>query len=180
MLRTLILASLLLPASAFARDWQVDAAKSSLTFKGSYQKEAFSGSFKKFESTIAYDAADLSKSTFDVAVDLASADTGNGDRDDSLKGSDFFATAKFPRAHFVTTSFEKAADGSIEAKGNLTIRDQTQPVVLKVKFDESGNAATLDVDTTLKRADFGLGKGSDWADVGADVPLHGHLALTAK
>ncbi|MEO7326770.1 MAG: YceI family protein [Dokdonella sp.] len=180
MLRTLILATLLLPASAFARDWQVDAAKSSLTFKGSYQKEAFNGSFKKFESTIAYDAADLSKSKFDVAVDLASADTGNGDRDDSLKGSDFFATAKFPKAHFVTASFVKAADGSIEANGSLTIRDQTKPIVLKVKFDESGNTATLDVDTLLKRADFGLGNGSDWSDVGADVSVHGHLALTAK
>ncbi|MEO5625072.1 MAG: YceI family protein [Dokdonella sp.] len=180
MLRPLILASLLLPASAFARDWQVDAAKSSLTFKGSYQKEAFNGSFKKFESVIAYDATDLSKSKFDVTVDLASADTGNGDRDDSLKGSDFFATAKFSKAHFVTASFEKAADGSVEAKGSLTIRDQSKPIVLKVKFDESGNAATLDVDTTLKRADFGLGNGSDWSDVGADVPVHGHLALTAK
>ncbi|MEO6688917.1 MAG: YceI family protein [Dokdonella sp.] len=180
MLRTLILASLLLPASAFARDWQVDAAKSSLTFKGSYQKEAFNGSFKKFESTIAYDAADLSKSKFDVTVDLTSADTGNGDRDDSLKGGDFFATAKFPKAHFVTASFEKAADGSVEAKGSLTIRDQSKPVVLKVKFDESGNTATLDVETTLKRADFALGNGTDWADVGTDVPVHGHLALTAK
>ena len=180
MLRTLILASLLLPAGAHARDWQADAAKSSLTFKGSYQKEAFNGSFKKFDSTIAYDAADLSKSKFDVTVDLASADTGNGDRDDSLKGSDFFATSKFPKAHFVTESFATAADGGIEAKGKLTLRDQTKPVVLKVKFAESGNTATLDVDTTLKRADFGLGAGSDWTDVGADVPVHGHLVLTAK
>ncbi len=180
MLRTLILASLLLPASALARDWQADAAKSSLTFKGSYQKEAFNGSFKKFESTIAYDAADLSKSKFDVVVDLASANTGNGDRDDSLKGSDFFATTKFPKAHFVTESFAKAADGTVEAKGSLTIRDQTRPIVLKVKFVETGTTATLEVDATLKRADFGLGNGSDWADVGADVPVHGHLALTAK
>lgn len=180
MLRTLIFASLLLPASALARDWQVDTAKSSLTFKGSYQKEAFNGSFKKFETTIAYDVADLSKSKFDVTIDLASTDTGNGDRDDSLKGSDFFATAKFPKAHFVTESFAKAADGSVEAKGSLTIRDQTKPVVLKVKFVETGAAATLDVDAMLKRADFDLGASSDWADVGADVPVHGHLALTAK
>jgi polyisoprenoid-binding protein YceI len=180
MLRTLILASLLLPAGAFARDWQVDAAKSTLTFKGSYQKEAFNGSFKKFDSTIAYDAADLSKSKFDVSVDLASADTGNGDRDDSLKGGDFFDVKKTPKAHFVTESFAKAADGSIEAKGSLTIRDQTKPVVLKVKFAETGTTAMLDVDSTLKRADFGLGSSSDWADVGADVPVHGHLALIAK
>jgi polyisoprenoid-binding protein YceI len=180
MLRTLILATLLLPAIASARDWQVDAAKSSLGFKGTYQNEGFSGSFKKFNATIAYDAADLAKSKFDVDVDLSSADTGSAERDDSLKGSDFFAVSKFPKAHFVTESFAKGADGGVVAQGKLTIRDQTKPAALKVTFAESGNTATLDVDATLKRADFGLGAGGDWTDVGADVPVHAHLALTAK
>ena len=117
---------------------------------------------------------------FDVTVDLRTADTGSSERDESLATSDFFDTAKTPTAHFVTESFAKAADGSVEAKGNLTIRNQTKPVTLKTKFAENGNAATLDVDTTLKRADFGLGVGSDWADIGADVPVHAHLVLTAK
>jgi polyisoprenoid-binding protein YceI len=180
MIRSIVFAALLLPLAAQARDWQVDAAKSSLTFKGSYQGESFDGRFKKFDASIAYDAADPSKSKFDVNVDLASADTGNGDRDDSLHGSDFFDVKKTPKAHFVTESFAKGADGSVEAKGKLTIRDKTQPVTLKVKFAENGEAATLDVDTVLKRADYGLGAGGDWADVGADVPVHGHLILTAK
>jgi len=180
MLRTLPLALLLLPVASFARDWNVDASKSTLGFKGSYQKEAFNGAFKTFEATIAYDAADPSKARFDVTVDLASADTGSAERDDSLKGSDFFAVSKFPKAHFATESFAKAADGSVTAQGKLTIRDQTKPVTLKVVFAENGNAATLDVDSVLKRADFGLGAGSDWTDVGADVPVHGHLVLNAK
>ena len=180
MFRPFVIAALLLPTAAFARDWNVDASKSTLGFKGSYQKEAFNGAFKTFEATIAYDAADPSKAKFDVTVDLASADTGSAERDDSLKGSDFFAVSKFPKAHFVTDSFAKAADGSVTAQGKLTIRDQTKPVTLKVVFTENGNAATLDVDSVLKRADFGLGAGSDWTDVGADVSVHGHLALTAK
>ena len=164
MLRTLPLALLLLPVAAFARDWNVDASKSTLGFKGSYQKEAFDGAFRKF----------------DVTVDLASADTGSAERDDSLKGGDFFAVSKFPKAHFTTESFAKGADGSVTAQGKLTIRDQTKPVTLKVTFAETGNAATLDVATVLKRADFGLGAGSDWTDVGADVSVHGHLVLTGK
>jgi polyisoprenoid-binding protein YceI len=180
MIRSIVLAALLLPSAAYARDWQVDAAKSSLTFKGSYQGESFDGRFKSFDAKIAYDPANLAASKFDVTVDLASADTGNGDRDDSLHGADFFDVKKTPKAHFVTESFAKAADGGVEAKGRLTIRDKTQPVTLKVKFVENGDAATLDVDTVLKRADYGLGAGSDWTDVGADVPVHGHLALTAK
>jgi polyisoprenoid-binding protein YceI len=180
MSRSLIAFALLLPIAAFARDWQVDAAKSTLTFKGSYQGESFDGKFKKFAATIAYDAADPTKSKFDVDVDLTSTDTGSSERDESLATADFFDTAKTPKAHFVTESFAKAADGSVEAKGSLTIRNQTKPVTLKVKFADSGTSATLDVDTTLKRADFGLGNGSDWADIGADVPVHGHLVLSGK
>lgn len=180
MLRILATALLLLPLGVCARDWQVDPAASSLTFKCSYQGTAFEGKFGKFNAAIAWDATNLAASKFDVSVDLASADTGNSDRDDALTGSDFFDTGKFPQAHFITTKFTKSADGSVVARGNLTLRQQTRPVTLKIKFVENGNTATLDVDTTLKRADFGLGASSDWAEVGADVPVHGHLVLTGK
>ena len=171
---------LLLTSGAFAREWQVDAAKSTLTFKETYQGEGFEGRFKKFTATIAYDESDLASAKFDVRVDVASVDTQNSDRDDALVTSDFFDPAKFPQAHFVTQSFAKSADGGVEAKGTLTIRDQSRPVTLKVHFVASGATATLDVDTTLKRLDFGLGTSSDWNDIGKDVPVHGHLTLTAK
>ena len=165
---------------ADARDWQVDAAKSSLTFKCSYAGEAFDGKFGKFTAQIAYDEADLASAKFDVSIDLASVDTQNSDRDDALAGADFFASSKTPPAHFVTQAVAKAADGSVEAKGTLTIRGQTRPVTLKVHFAASGNGATLDVDTTLKRLDYGLGTSSDWNDIGKDVPVHGHLVLSPK
>lgn len=180
MLRILTLAFLAVPLAAFARDWQVDASKSSLTFKGSYQGQSFDGKFPKFDAAIAYDANALDASKFDVTIDLAGVDTASSERDDALTGSDFFDTGKFPQAHFVTTGFTKSADGGVEANGTLTIRDRTRPVTLKVRFADNGEDATLDVDTTLKRADFGLGTSSDWSDVGADVPVHGHLVLTGK
>ena len=176
----LVLPLALVATGADARDWQVDAAKSSLTFKCSYAGEAFDGKFGKFTAQIAYDEADLASAKFDVNVDLASVDTQNSDRDDALAGADFFDSAKTPPAHFVTQAFARAADGSVEAKGTLTIRGQTRPATLKVHFAASASGATLDVDTTLKRLDFGLGTSSDWNDIGKDVPVHGHLVLSPK
>lgn len=169
-----------LPLATQARDWAADPAQSTLGFKDTYSGEGFTGKFKKFDATISYDEADLSKAKFDVTIDVASVDTASSERDDSLKGEDFFDPGKFPQAHFVTESFARAADGGVEAKGKLTIRDKTQAVTLKVKFVATGDKATLDVDTVLKRAAFGLGTGSDWNDIGADVPVHGHLVLTGK
>jgi polyisoprenoid-binding protein YceI len=176
----LLVAVILIPLHAAARDWQIDPAKSSLTFKGTYQDDPFDGKFGRFDAAIAYDETDPSKDKFDVKVNVASVSSGSSERDDTLKAPDFFDAAKFPQAHFITESFGKGSDGGLEAKGTLTIRDISKPVTLKVKFAGSGNNATLDVDTTLKRLDFKLGVGGDWADIGNEVPVHGHLVLTAK
>jgi polyisoprenoid-binding protein YceI len=153
--------------------------KSTLTFSGTYQSGPFTGKFGKFDAAISYDEADLSKAKFDVKIDVASVDTKSSERDDTLRTADFFDTAKFPQAHFVTSSFERGADGVL-AKGMLTIREISKPVTLKVKFAASAEGTTLDVDTKLNRLDFGLGTSSDWADIGKDVGVHGHLLLTAK
>ena len=179
-MRFLLFCLLLLPVAAFARDWNVDMTKSSLTFHDTYQNGLFTGKFVRFEATISFDEADLLKDKFDVTIDMTSVDTQSAERDDTLRTADFFDTAKFAQAHFITQSFGKGDDGGLVANGTLTIRDQTKPVTLKVKFAGSGQTATLDVETTLNRLDFGLGSSSDWADIGHDVAVHGHLALTAK
>ncbi|HSN00737.1 MAG TPA: YceI family protein, partial [Rudaea sp.] len=102
------------------------------------------------------------------------------ERDQTLSTADFFDTAKFPQAHFVTSAFNRSADGGVTALGTLTIRDQSKPVTLKVKFAATGGATTLDVATTLNRMDFGLGTSDDWADISRDINVHGHLVLTPK
>jgi polyisoprenoid-binding protein YceI len=176
----LLLPLALISNNATARDWQVDAGKSSLTFKGSYQNGPFEGKFGKFDATIAFDEVDVAKDRFDVTVQVSSVDTQSAERDDTLRTAEFFDPAKYPQAHFVTQSFGKGADGGLEAKGTLTIRDQPKPVTLKVKFVVNADTATLDVDTTLNRMEFGLGTSKDWVDIAKDISVHGHLALTGK
>jgi polyisoprenoid-binding protein YceI len=176
---TLVIA--LLPALACAKDWNVDAAKSTLAFSGSYQGEKFNGKFGKFDAVIAYDAANLAASKFDVNIDVTSARTGNHDYDDQLKTADFFDFAKFPKAHFITAAFRQEG-AKVLADGTLTIRDKNKPVTLEVKFAESAGGATLDVSTTLKRLDFGVG-GGEWSDtavIANEVPVTAHLVLTPK
>ncbi|MDE2256755.1 MAG: YceI family protein [Xanthomonadaceae bacterium] len=179
-MRAFMLFLLLLPAAAFARDWNVDMAKSGLGFDGTYQGGAFAGKFGKWNAAIAYDETDLAHAKFDVTVQLSSVDTGSGERDQTLATADFFDTTKFPQAHFVATDFVRGADGGVVARGTLTIRDIAKPVTLKVKFAVSGGATTLDVSTMLNRKDFGLGTSSDWDDIGTQVNVHAHLVLTPK
>ena len=181
MFRLLIALALLLPVAAFARDWQVDAAQEHADVQGQLPGRSVRRQVQEIrrDDRVRRGRSDASRSSTSRSISPASTPAA-ASATRRWRRRDFFDTAKTPKAHFVTESFAKDGDGSVEAKGNLTIRNQTKPVTLKVKFAENGNAATLDVDTTLKRADFDLGNGSDWADIGADVPVHGHLVLTGK
>lgn len=174
------LLSAVLAAPAPVRAWTVDRAGSTLTFTGTYQGEKFEGRFKRFDArTVYYDPANLADAKFDVTIDIASVDTANAERDQALPGADFFDTAKFPQAHFVTTRFRKDNRGGVLADGTLSLRGVAKPVTLRVSYTPGKD--TLDVDATLNRLDFGIG-GGDWSDtslIGNEVTVHGHLMLTS-
>jgi len=166
-------------APALAQTWQVDAARSTLTFTNTYQNVEYTGQFRRFDAKIIYDPNDLAHAKFDVSVDIASLDTRNSERDHTALGADFFDASKFPKAHFVTTAFRKGADGKVIADGVLTLRGVSKPVALTVTFAPQGDAAILDVTAPLKRLDFGIGAGQ-WADpsmIGDGVIVRGHLLL---
>lgn len=174
-----LVAALVFAAPALAKAWQVDAAHSTLTFTNTYQTVSYTGQFRRFTATIDYDPGDLAHAKFDVSVDITSLDTQNAERDHTALGADFFDAMKFPRAHFVTTSFHKTAEGKVIADGTLTLRGISKPVTLDVEFSTRGDGATLDVTARLKRLDFGIGAG-EWADpsmIGDEVTVHGHLVL---
>jgi polyisoprenoid-binding protein YceI len=177
----LLALALALPGLAAATDYAMQPTGSTLAFHGNFQGSGFDGHFGKFDAAIAYDPANLAASKFDVTVDLASAKTGDSDRDGALPGSDFFDVAKFPKAHFVTTAFHQQG-GAVIADGNLTLHGVTKPVSLTVNFKPNGKNATLDVKGTVKRLDFGVG-GGDYADtsvIANDVTVTAHLDLVAK
>jgi polyisoprenoid-binding protein YceI len=177
----ILLLSLALPCAAAAADYTVQPAGSTLGFSNTFQGESFNGQFGQWTAAISYDPANLAVSKFDVEVTLASVKTGDADRDGALPGPDFFDTAKFPKAHFVTTGFRQSG-GKVIADGTLTLRGVTKPVSLEVTFKPQGSGATLDVAGTVKRLDFGVGTG-DYADtsvIGGDVKVIAHLQLAPK
>lgn len=149
--------------SAQAATWQVVPALSKLSFQGTYEGEAFDGRFQRFTPTIAFDAADAAKIAIDTSVDLASVDTQNQERDDALTSTEFFDTARFPKARFTTTACRGAAP-RFTCDATLTIRGKQRP--LKFPFTWTANAdgtARLTARVTLNRLDFDVGTG-DWAD----------------
>ena len=151
-------------ASAQATTWAVDGAHSNVEFSIKHLGLSnVHGRFGKVSGTIVYNAADATKSSVNVSIDVAGLDTGMEPRDNHLKTPDFFDTAKQPTATFASTSVVKDGSG-LKVTGNLTLHGVTKPVVLSV---DAPSTATSPMDhkqhsgfsatATINRKDFNVG-----------------------
>ncbi|OLB13668.1 MAG: hypothetical protein AUH10_05940 [Gammaproteobacteria bacterium 13_2_20CM_66_19] len=162
----------------------LDPAKSSLAFNFDQAGAQNKGKFTRFQVSFDFSPDNLPASRLEVTVEMSSADTGDQERDDTLRGADLFAVAKFPQSHYTATQFAKTATG-YEAVGKLTLRGVTRDVRVPFTFrnaTENGVAVGyMSGKTTLRRLDFGVGQG-DWKatdQLGNDVGVSFALRLAA-
>jgi polyisoprenoid-binding protein YceI len=175
----LLLVSMIAFQVSAAPSWVMDAKQSTLQFTGTQAGAQFQGAFKNFTADIKFDPQDLATSRFDVSIDLGSVSTKDSDRDETVKGADFFGVAKWPRAHYVTQTIAAKNAMTYVGNGKLTLRDVSRTVPITFTFQINGNQAMLKGTAALKRLDFGVGQG-EWKDtssVGNDVAVQFTLSL---
>ncbi|HEY0662522.1 MAG TPA: YceI family protein [Lysobacter sp.] len=163
-LKPLLLSGVFLATSAtpaLAADY-VQAPGSSLTFATQYEGEVFTGRFPGFTTRLSFDPKQLATSKLDVVIPLAGTTTANAERDDALKGVDFFNIAKFPQARYTATKFRSLGGNQYAADGTLSLRGASKPVTLTFTWTP-GAKPVLAGKATVKRLDFGVG-GGDWTD----------------
>jgi polyisoprenoid-binding protein YceI len=170
----LTLVGLAFTAPALAADY-VQAAGSSLTFASTYEGEVFTGRFPNFATKFTFDPQQLATSKLDVTIPLTGVTTANAERDDALKGADFFSIAKFPQARYTATKFRSLGGNQYAADGTLSLRGISKPVTLTFTWTP-GAQPVLTGKATVKRLDFGVG-GGDWADTDT---LPNEVAVSTK
>ena len=156
------LAALLATAAPAAAADYAQAAGSTLAFASRYDGELFTGRFDRFDTRLSFDPAKPEAGTLDVTIGLASAVTGNADRDSTLKTADFFDIGTYAQARYSAKGFRKLADGQYAADGTLELRGVRKPVTLTFSWTD-GAQPVLAGKAVVKRLDFGVG-GGDWAD----------------
>jgi polyisoprenoid-binding protein YceI len=183
-----LLALFCLPLQAAApapANWSADPAKSTLEFSFVQAGAQTTGRFAKFTTAVDFSPADLAHARFDVAIDVASVDTRDQERDAQLRSAELFDSAKFAKAQFVATQFTAKAS-AFEGLGKLTLRGVTRDVPLSFTFQPATEAgqtvAWLKGSATIKRLDFGVGQGewqsTDW--VGNEVKIAFNLRLVPR
>ncbi len=172
MRRTIVVAlagiALMVPGLSRAATWKSDSAHASVQFAVRHLMVAtVRGTFDKFDVTAVIDEDDISRSSVDATIEVASINTRNQKRDDHLRGPDFFDAAQHPTITFKSKVVEKIQDYSYKVTGELTLMGITREVVLDVTGSPQtitdlrgkprlGGAAT----TTINRTDYGLSRNS--------------------
>ena len=174
-------AALALAATATHAANYVQAPGSTLGFSGSYQGEAFNGTFPGFSTRISFDPAKPAIGRLDVAIPLATATTRNPDYDGELRGSAFFESRKYPQARYTASKFRALGGNRFAADGMLSLRGVSKPVTLTFTWT-AGAKPVLSGTATVKRLAFGVG-GGEWADTGLipdDIKVSTKVVLQPK
>ena len=158
--------------------WTVDKAATGIDFTTDFQGEAVKGAFGAYDAQIAFDPAQLDRSHVKVTIDLASVNSGDGDRDSTLKSDSFFNVAVTPRAVFEASSFTAKNATHFVAHGRLTLHGVTRRQDLPFSLTIAGKAANMSGTTTIDRTAFGVGSG-DYASTDT-LPARVTVVITLR
>jgi polyisoprenoid-binding protein YceI len=146
-----------------ATKWKIDTAHSEIQFKVKHLMiTTVTGYFKTFDLDVETENDDFNTAKSIVfTADIDSIDTNNAQRDTHLKSNDFFNGEQYPQLKFVGKKYEGKGD-EVTLHGDLTIREVTKPITLKVEFggtvvDPWGQQkAGFTIDGKINRKEFNL------------------------
>ncbi len=144
--------------------WNVDSTHSVVEFKVKHMMISnLKGYFTGVTGTLSLDEADLTQSSVEAAIEIASIYTMDEGRDAHLKAADFFDAEQFPTMKLKSTHVAVKSDGELVVTGDLTIKGVTRSVKFAVEGptpatkDPWGNTRIgLAATTKINRKDFGL------------------------
>ena len=144
-----------------AGTWKVDPGHAEVGFVGRhFGLTKVRGRFTGVDATVVV-GDDITASTVEVVIDMASVSSGDQSRDDHLRSADFFDVEHHRRATFRSTGIvTNGSSGSIS--GELTIKDVTRPITLDVEYlgqaidPSGGERAVFSASAVINRERWGL------------------------
>ena len=166
-----------------AGTYQVDPAHTQVAWEVNHMGfSILEGLFGASGGSITIDPAKPAATRVDVTFQIDQLSVTAPAFANHLKSDQIFDAAKYPTAHFVSTSVTPRGPGKATLVGNLTIKGITKPVTLDATFIGAGNNPMnkkfnvgFGATGTIKRSDFGVGLAAPV--VSDEVKLHIHAAF---
>ncbi len=123
----------------------------------------FVGRFNKVDATLEFDPRNIATAKLSAVIDVVSLDANNPDLEETLRGSSWLDTEKYPQAFFKTTSVSVLDQNSAVFAGELTLHGVTAPINLTVTFNGGANnmltgfyTLGFSASSTFNRSTFGV------------------------
>ncbi|MGV8878594.1 MAG: YceI family protein [Sphingobacteriaceae bacterium] len=143
--------------------WIMDPTHAEVQFKVKHLViSTVTGSFKKFEGSLETEGNKFEDADIQFSLDIGSKETNQEQRDAHLRSADFFDAETYPKLTFQSVSFKNIDDENYQLAGNLTSKDVTRTVTLKVEYggtatDGYGNVkAGFEISGKISRQEFHL------------------------
>jgi polyisoprenoid-binding protein YceI len=158
-------AAVALPAARAAESadvYTIDKGHSEVSFQVRHLVTNVRGRFNDFEGTVNLDPANLEQSSVDFKIKAASIDTAVPDRDQHLRGADFFEVEKYPEITFKSKSVKAAGKDRYDVTGTFTMHGVSREITLPVSFlgtakdPWGGTRAGFETEATLDRKEYGI------------------------
>lgn len=122
----------------------------------------YRGRFTEFDIDFMFDEEDISNSSVDVTIPVASIDTFNPELNQKMPSETFFNEAEYPAIHFSSSQIRQTGKNTAEMSGPLTIRGVTRLITFDVTYNKKvvhprfklaniGFSATGQVDSAAHR-----------------------------
>ncbi|RXZ44810.1 YceI family protein [Crenobacter cavernae] len=161
---TLIAATVLLVAPlSFAQP--VDLAQSRIVFTMKQLNVPIDGAFTKFLANVDFDAKKPEAGKADFTIQTASISLPTADAIAEAKKKEWFNTAQYPTARFVSSGMKSLGNGRYQVNGKLTMKGVTRDVSAPFTAREAGGVTVVEGVLPVSRLAFKVGDG-EWSDTG--------------
>lgn len=152
-------------SSAQAEDYVIDTQGTHAFIQFKIKHLGFSwlyGQFNDFSGHFSYNEEAPLTSKVSIEIDVASLDSNHAKRDKHLRGGDFLDVKAYPKATFVSTSFEEVDGGNVIVQGDFTLHGVTKNITINVEHVGHGSdpwggyRRGFYGTTSIKPAEFGL------------------------
>jgi polyisoprenoid-binding protein YceI len=156
--------------------WIIDPVHSSAEFRVPHfwGLVKVKGHFDRIDGSLEID--NNGSRRLELIIDAASVNTGNRQRDQHLRGADFFDAERHPDVQFVSRHVSDADDGHLQVHGELVAAGDRVALELRPAMRRVGDQIELDASTTVDQRKLGM----TWSPLGMArtptvISVHAHL-----
>jgi polyisoprenoid-binding protein YceI len=133
---------------------------------------AIEGNFDKWDASLTFKSPDVSTGVLDIKIQADSVNTGNGMKNNKLKGKDFFDVKNNPYITFHSTKIVQTSPDTFEVDGDFTIRGVSKAEKLNLKVEGAGTGSgTIEGAMAFDRKQYGMNSGIPFIKIADSVQV---------